>query len=183
MSFPRASGVLLHPTSLPGRYGLGDLGPAAFEFIDLLASGRQRIWQVLPLGPTGYGDSPYQCFSAFAGNPLLISPEQLVEDGWLDASDIGQPFAPSAAIDFSAVIAHRHTLWPRVLERFEASGSSATRDRFDRFCATHADWLNDYALFMAVKDAHDQRPWTTWSADIARREPAAVARLVVGSFL
>ena len=175
MSFPRASGVLLHPTSLPGRYGLGDLGPAAFEFIDLLASGRQRIWQVLPLGPTGYGDSPYQCFSAFAGNPLLISPEQLVEDGWLDASDIGQPFAPSAAIDFSAVIAHRHTLWPRVLERFEASGSSATRDRFDRFCATHADWLNDYALFMAVKDAHDQRPWTTWSADIARREPAAVA--------
>jgi 4-alpha-glucanotransferase len=153
MSFPRASGVLLHPTSLPGRYGLGDLGPAAFEFIDLLASGRQRIWQVLPLGPTGYGDSPYQCFSAFAGNPLLISPEQLVEDGWLDASDIGQPFAPSAAIDFSAVIAHRHTLWPRVLERFEASGSSATRDRFDRFCATHADWLNDFALFMAVDEA------------------------------
>ena len=175
MSFPRASGVLLHPTSLPGLYGLGDLGPAAFEFIDLLASGRQRIWQVLPLGPTGYGDSPYQCFSAFAGNPLLISPEQLVEDGWLDASDIGQPFAPSAAIDFSAVIAHRHTLWPRVLERFEASGSSTTRDRFDRFCATHADWLNDYALFMAVKDAHDQRAWTTWPADIARREPAAVA--------
>jgi 4-alpha-glucanotransferase len=175
MSFPRASGVLLHPTSLPGRYGIGDLGPAAFEFIDMLASARQRVWQVLPLGPTGYGDSPYQCFSAFAGNPLLISPERLIEDGWLTAADAGRPLPDSAAVDFPAVIAHRRMLWPRVFARFEASGSSAMRDRFGRFCATHAHWLNDYALFMAVKDAHEQRPWTQWSPAIARREPAAIA--------
>ena len=87
MSFPRSSGLLLHPTSLPGRFGIGDLGASALEFIDLLAAGRQRLWQVLPLGPTGYGDSPYQCFSAFAGNPLLISVDQLIEDGLATAAD------------------------------------------------------------------------------------------------
>ena len=93
MAFRRSSGVLLHPTSLPGGFGIGDLGPSAFEFIDLLASAGQRLWQVLPLGPTGYGDSPYQCFSAFAGNPLLISLERLIEDGLLTESEAGDPHA------------------------------------------------------------------------------------------
>jgi 4-alpha-glucanotransferase len=88
MAFRRSSGVLLHPTSLPGGYGIGDLGPAALDFVDLLAAGKQRLWQVLPLGPTGYGDSPYQCFSAFAGNPLLISLDRLIDDGLLTATDV-----------------------------------------------------------------------------------------------
>jgi 4-alpha-glucanotransferase len=176
MSFHRSSGVLLHPTSLPGRFGIGDLGPSAFEFIDLLASAGQRLWQVLPLGPTGYGDSPYQCFSAFAGNPLTISLEQLIADGLLTESEAGDPqaFQPGN-VDFPAVIAHRRALWPHVLERFDASSRPPIRDRFDRFCSAHADWLDDFALFMAVKDAHGQTAWTAWEPGIAQRDPSAVA--------
>ena len=122
MPLRRSSGVLLHATSLPGGFGIGDLGPAAFEFIDLLASAGQRLWQVLPLGPTGYGDSPYQCFSAFAGNPLLISLERLIEDGLLTETEVrGEHVFRSGNVDFPAVIAHRRALWPRVLTRFEAA--------------------------------------------------------------
>jgi 4-alpha-glucanotransferase len=176
MSFPRSSGVLLHPTSLPGSAGIGDLGRRALEFIDLLAAARQRVWQVLPLGPTGYGDSPYQCFSAFAGNPLLISLERLIDDGLLLASQTSAaPSFDAGNVDFAAVIAHRREIWPSVLDRFESSSHSSTRERFDRFCATEARWLNDFALFMAVKDAHGQAPWTKWDRDIVRRQPAAIA--------
>src|SRR6185436_14699645 len=104
MSFRRSSGILLHPTSLPGRFGIGDLGPAVVEFLDLLVAGRQRVWQVLPLGPTGYGDSPYQCFSAFAGNPLLVSLEGLVADGWLAESDLpDRSRFEDGDVDFPAV--------------------------------------------------------------------------------
>jgi 4-alpha-glucanotransferase len=177
MAFRRASGVLLHPTSLPGGYGIGDLGPAAFEFIDRLVDGKQKLWQVLPLGPTGYGDSPYQCFSAFAGNPLLISPDRLIDQGLLTAADAGpRDRFTDGPVDFPAVIAHRQSLWPRALERFEAGGTGPMRDRFERFCLTHANWLNDYALFMSVKAAHGQVAWTSWEQDIAHREPDAVAR-------
>ena len=182
MAFRRSSGVLLHPTSLPGGYGIGDLGPAALDFIDLLAAGKQRLWQVLPLGPTGYGDSPYQCFSAFAGNPLLISLDRLIDEGLLTATDVesadvGAAFSrPANSVDFPAVIAHRELLWPRVLERFDASGARPMHERFERFRLNEAHWLNDYALFMAVKSAHRQAPWTSWERDIARREPDAVAR-------
>jgi 4-alpha-glucanotransferase len=177
MPFPRSSGVLLHPTSLPGRFGIGDLGTGALEFIDALAAAGQRAWQVLPLGPTGYGDSPYQCFSAFAGNPLLISLDALIQDGLLTPSEASgqQPFV-DGDVDFAAVLAHRHALWPRVLDRFEAGASGLVRDRFDRFCVVNAAWLDDFALFMAVKAAHDQVAWTKWARDIAQREPAAVAR-------
>jgi 4-alpha-glucanotransferase len=177
MSFPRSSGVLLHPTSLPGGFGIGDLGPGAFEFIDELASARQHVWQVLPLGPSGYGDSPYQCFSAFAGNSLLVSPERLIDEGLLTEAEAGERsrFTPGD-VDFRAVIAHRRTLWPCVLDRFDASAGSSTRDRFDRFCQEQARWLDDFALFMAVKDAHGQIPWTEWEPDIAGCDPPAVAR-------
>ena len=120
MSFRRSSGVLLHPTSLPGRFGIGDLGPSAFAFVDLLASAGQRLWQVLPLGPTGYGDSPYQSFSAFAGNPLLISLDVLIEDGLLDRSEAAAASHASGSVDYERVIAHRRAIWPRVLERFDA---------------------------------------------------------------
>src|SRR5574339_800944 len=134
--FPRSSGVLLHPTSLAGRFGIGDLGAEAFAFIDFLASSGQRLWQVLPLGPTGYGDSPYQCFSAFAGNPLLISLDVLIEEGLLSAAGVpgGAGFA-DGTVEFETVLAHRHAVWPRVLDRFDASADAALRDRFERFCA------------------------------------------------
>jgi 4-alpha-glucanotransferase len=181
MAFRRSSGVLLHPTSLPSGYGIGDLGPACVDFIDLLASGKQHLWQVLPLGPTGYGDSPYQCFSAFAGNPLLISPERLIEDGLLTEAETragtGATLAGSTTnVDFPAVIAHRQSLWPRVLDRFESAGSGPWRDRFERFCVTQASWLSDYALFMSVKAAHGEAPWTSWAQDVAQRDPSAIAR-------
>jgi 4-alpha-glucanotransferase len=177
MPFPRSSGVLLHPTSFPGRFGIGDLGSAAFEFIEALAAAGQRVWQVLPLGPTGYGDSPYQCFSAFAGNPLLISLDDLIKGGLLTASEasVQKPFV-HGDIDFAAVIAHRQALWPRVLDRFESAAPAAMRERFDRFCSANAAWLDDFALFMAVKAAHGQIAWTRWEPDIAQCDPAAVAR-------
>ena len=177
MSFPRSSGVLLHPTSLPGRFGIGDLGPSAFAFIELLASAGQRLWQVLPLGPTGYGDSPYQCFSAFAGNTLLVSLEGLVEDGLLTEAEAGDPgLFTSGNVDFPAVIAQRRTLWPRVLDRFDAAGGTPMRDRFDHFCLAHANWLDDFALFMSVKEAHEDAAWTAWEPDIAQRDSSAIAR-------
>jgi 4-alpha-glucanotransferase len=174
MSFPRSSGVLLHPTSLPGRYGIGDLGPSALEFLDLLAAAGQRVWQVLPLGPTGYGDSPYQSFSSFAGNPLLISLEDLLAQGLLDDAHLREapPFTPGR-VNYEQVIAHRRTLWPLVLERFEAGGPGV-RSRFDEFCREHASWLNDFALFMALKDAHDEVAWTKWETDIAARQPESI---------
>jgi len=183
MTRRRSSGVLLHPTSLPGRFGIGDLGPSAIEFLDLLATAGQRLWQVLPLGPTGYGDSPYQCFSSFAGNPLLISLDYLIADGLLTeteaaASDQERGVRPvrRGAVDFPAVFAHRRALWPQVFDRFAASAPAAARDRFDSFCRTHAAWLDDFALFMAVKTEHDQVEWTKWEPAIAQRDPAAIAR-------
>jgi 4-alpha-glucanotransferase len=184
----RCSGVLLHPTSLPGRFGIGDLGPSAFEFVDFLTAARQQLWQVLPLGPTGYGDSPYQCFSAFAGNPLLVSLDRLIEQGLLTDADAARPpepppiretSAPEGAadrIDYPAVLAHRRALWPLVLDRFDATAPSSMRDEFDRFCRAHAAWLDDFALYMAVKAAHAHVAWTEWAPDIAQRDPAAIAR-------
>jgi 4-alpha-glucanotransferase len=177
MQARRSSGVLLHPTSLPGRFGIGDLGRSALEFIDFLASAGQRLWQMLPLGPTGYGDSPYQSFSAFAGNPLLISLERLIEDGLLTEKEaLDHHVSQPGDIDFPAVIAHRRAIWARVLDRFDMMSTPAMRDDFDRFCRAHASWLDDFALFMAVKDTQGQAAWTAWEPEIAQRDPAAVAR-------
>src|SRR5215510_6299457 len=176
---PRAAGILLHPTSLPRGADIGDLGPGAFAFIDWLASARQRIWQVLPLGPTGYGNSPYQCFSAFAGNPLLISLEGLAEDGLLTDQAARRPSGAEGSVDFPTVIEHRRALWPQVLDRFEKAAGPQERDRFDRFCRDHAGWLDDFALFMAVKETQNQTAWTRWEPDIAQRDPAAIARWTV----
>src|SRR5688572_13637582 len=175
-AFSRSSGVLLHPTSLPGRFGIGDLGANAFEFVEWLAAAGQRLWQVLPLGPTGYGNSPYQSFSAFAGNPLLIGLDELIKDGLLTAASCGQGTFAEGDVDFSAVIQHRQALWPQVLERFDQAAPPAARDRFDRFCHRNTGWLSDYALFMAVKAAHDNTAWTTWESEIAQRAPSAVAQ-------
>ncbi len=177
MRFPRSSGVLLHPTSLPGPWGIGDAGPEAFRFVDWLASAGQSLWQLLPLGPTGYGDSPYQCFSAFAGNPLLTSPEALVADGLLEPADLeSRPDFPAGHVDYGAVIAWKRGLLARAADRFERGRSHAGRlhGAFDEWRSQASSWLGSYALFMALKDAAGGAPWAEWPAPLRRREAAAL---------
>ncbi len=177
MRFPRASGILLHPTSLPGPYGIGDLGPQAHHFVDFLVDAGQSIWQVLPLGPTGYGDSPYQCFSAFAGNPLLISPDLLIEEGHLSPGDVEQaPTFPEVVVDYGPVIEYKTRLLHTAFDRFRETRSLLERSEFAAFCEGKRDWLDDYALFMALKDKHRGEVWTTWPQDIARRDGDAMLR-------
>lgn len=176
MSFPRSSGVLLHPTSLPGPFGIGDLGEEAFGFIDFLAVSGQSLWQVLPLGPTGYGDSPYQCFSAFAGNPLLISPARLAEDGLLTNDDLtNRPRFRPSRVDFGRVIDYKKTLLDRAFDSFQRMSEGALRAEFIRFCEANNWWLDDYALFRALKRAHGGVSWTDWEPRFAVREPDALA--------
>ena len=179
MRFERAAGVLLHPTSLPGRYGIGDLGNEAYRFVDFLVEAKQAYWQILPLGPTGYGDSPYQSFSAFAGNPLLISPDMLVRDGYLPQTAVSSPPAfPTDAVDFGWVIDYKTKLFQQAYEHFRARGTAVQQTAFAQFCAEQANWLDDYALFMALKNAHVDHEggvWTYWPRDIAQREPQAMA--------
>ncbi len=176
MNFPRSSGILLHPTSLPGANGIGELGTEAHAFADFLRDSGQHIWQVLPLGPTGYGDSPYQCFSAFAGNPLLISIETLAAEGYLDASDLaGKPQFPAHAVDFGAVIGWKLPLLRKAFASF-GRATSAEREPYEAFCQRHIAWLDDFALFMALKQAHDLVIWMEWPRELALREPAALER-------
>src|SRR5262249_205202 len=140
-----------------------------------LAAAKQGLWQVLPLGPTGYGDSPYQCFSAFAGNPLLVSLETLAREGWLSASDLaGAPPFPERNVDYEAVTRFRLPLLDRAYEGFEAGATPAARREFESFCRRERAWLDDYALFAALKDAHGGRAWTEWEEDLVRRRPAAL---------
>ena len=175
MKFPRTSGILLHITSLPGRFGIGDLGPGAYEFADFLQDAGQKLWQVLPLNPTGYGDSPYQCFSAFAGNPLLVSLERLRDQGLLQASDLANvPAFPDTSIDFGSVITYKMSVLRRAAQVFFADGSHSDRDAFESFCEGSRSWLDDYALFMAVKDQHHGVIWTSWAPEIRRRDPQAM---------
>ncbi|HEX7593556.1 MAG TPA: 4-alpha-glucanotransferase, partial [Anaerolineae bacterium] len=165
MKFPRRSGVLLHPTSLPGKFGIGDLGDAAYRFVDFLAAARQSYWQVLPLSPTGYGDSPYQTLSAFAGNSMLISPEKLVELGHLSADDLRDaPNFPDDRVDFGPVIQYKTGLLDRAFANFRARG---TDPAFARYCSEQAAWLDDFALFMALKETHDLRSWHAWERELA----------------
>jgi 4-alpha-glucanotransferase len=171
----RTSGILLHPTSLPGPFGIGDLGPAAYRFVDFLAAAGQGLWQVLPLGPTGYRDSPYQCTSACAGNPLLISPEQLLAAGWIDAADLEHPEFPEEQVDFGPVHAWKFALLVRAHQGFLDRADQDQRDAYDRFQTDHQDWLSDYALYAALKAAHADRPWTEWPAPLALRDPAALS--------
>jgi 4-alpha-glucanotransferase len=170
---PRRSGILLHPTSLPGRYGIGDLGPEAIRFLDFLAGAEQRLWQVLPLGPTGYGDSPYQCFSAFAGNPLLVSLDLLVEEGLLTSDDVAEAALPEGQADYGAALAFK---LPRLVTAYERAKEKPDVQRgFEAFCREQSAWLDDYALFMAVKQAHDGVSWTDWGPEIRARRPRALA--------
>ncbi|HEX5689135.1 MAG TPA: 4-alpha-glucanotransferase [Roseiflexaceae bacterium] len=171
----RKSGLLLHPTSLPSRWGIGDLGVTAYEFVDFLEATGQQLWQVMPLGPTGYGDSPYQGFSAFAGNPLLISFDILQSEGLLGEQDLAEaPFFNDQMVDYGAVIPFKLNLLRRSFERFKQTAAPAQRDEFALFREQQRAWLADYALFAALKGAHDGANWTDWEPAIARREPAAV---------
>ncbi len=177
MEFPRSSGILLHPTSLPGRFGMGDLGDSSFEFVDFLAAAGQQLWQILPLGPTGYGDSPYQCFSAFAGNPLLISPHKLVEQGFLSAEAIANPPAfPADKVDFGPVIQYKNGLLDQAIAGFKEKASPDQRRSFASFNELNKDWLDDYALFMALKEQHDGATWSSWELELIQRQPDALQK-------
>lgn len=175
MQFPRACGVLLHPTSLPGPFGIGDLGPHIERFLDFLAAAGQTYWQILPLGPTGYGDSPYACFSAFAGNPFLVSPEYLVRDGLLAAEDLADvPDFAADRVEFGRVIPWKNALLATAFERFRAGVADDLVAEFAEFRAAEAGWLEDYALFRAIKDDHNGTPWNLWESDFAQRVPHAL---------
>ncbi len=177
MKFERASGILLHPTSLPGPYGIGDLGPAAYRWVDWLSGTGCKLWQVLPLGPTGYGDSPYQCFSAFAGNPYLISPDFLLRDNLLHSDDLANlPAFDPHKVDFGWLIPWKLNLLERAFIRF-STDRETWRTAFDAFCADNSYWLPDYALFMAIKEAHGGGPWQDWPAELRQREPAALEKV------
>ncbi|MCI0376457.1 MAG: 4-alpha-glucanotransferase [Gemmataceae bacterium] len=173
-SSSRSAGLLLHPTSLPGPYGIGDLGPAAYAWIDTLVQAKQKWWQILPLGPTGYGDSPYQSFSAFAGNPNLVSPELLVNDGLLDRADIADGRPSQQHVDFGAVISFKNQVLEKAWQLFQAGRGAKLQSEFADFCLDHAGWLDDYALFMALKEAQATPSWLDWPADLRRREGAAI---------
>jgi 4-alpha-glucanotransferase len=172
---PRSSGVLLHITSLPGPHGIGDLGPVARRWVDTLARAKQTWWQILPLGPAGAGDSPYQCYSAFAGNPMLISPELFGRDGLLTRGDLaGSERFPAGHVDFARVRKHKGGLLARAFERFAGGHGRGLRGEFEKFRRSHSGWLDDFALFMALREAQPGRSWTEWSRDLMLRKPTAL---------
>ncbi len=175
MTVSRSSGIFLHLTSLPGPYGIGDMGRAARRFADFLAQARQRYWQILPVGPVGPGASPYSSPSAFAGSPLLIGPEPLLERGLLTDGDLeAAPSFPAGHVDYGRVIPFKLDLLKKAFERFEAGASAADHRALDRFRSENAGWLGDFALFMALREAHDEAPWTRWDAPLRRRSPDAL---------
>ena len=176
MKFNRSGGVLLHPSSLPGPYGIGDLGPQAYHFVDWLGSTGCKLWQILPLGPTGYGDSPYQCFSAFAGNPYLISFDGLIEDGLLMQDDFAvMPKFNSSRVDFGQLIPWKLDLLQRAFSRL-SSGSKEFREEFEQFRIANASWLDDFALFMSLKEANGGGAWSGWPKSLRTREKSAIAK-------
>jgi 4-alpha-glucanotransferase len=176
VSFSRSSGILLHPTSLPGPFGVGDLGDEAYRFANFLAENGQQLWQVLPLGPTGYGNSPYASFSAFAGNTLLISLERLVEEGLLSASDIASPPPfPAETVDYEQAHQFKERLLRKAFNAFRRATSAGLRGNFEHFSQQAAHWLDDYALYRSLKEAHGEKSWIEWERDFVRRDEGALA--------
>ncbi len=170
MKFERSAGILLHPTSLPGKFGIGDLGSEAYRFVDFLVEAGQKLWQVFPLGPTGYGDSPYQCFSAFAGNPLLISPEILIEEGLLSEETLSDiPESDAAKIDFGKVIEYKKLLFKKAYSTFKTRPDRLNTE-FKAFCNEQKEWLEDFSLFMACKDFHGGSVWSSWERGLIHRD-------------
>ena len=176
MKFERSSGILLHPTSLPGPFGIGDLGPQAHRWIDFLSQAGCGLWQVLPLGPTGYGDSPYQSFSSFAGNPYLISPELLLKDGLLHSNDLVEsPDFPAERVDFGKLIPWKIGLLDRAFIQFQQAAPGEMSTEFDEFKSRHSYWLDDFCLFMALKEAHGGGSWVNWPRPLLSHESKAIA--------
>jgi len=180
MRFERSSGILLHITSLPSRGGIGDLGPAAYEFIDFLARARQHVLQVLPLGPTAFGNSPYAASSAFAGNPALISLELLADWGWIEPSRIQNLAPPAAAVDFDAVEKVKIPLLAEAAANFVSPGVNGAalagqRLEFEQFCQAQSSWLNNFALFAHFRSEFGTAAWSEWPEPIRRRDPRAIA--------
>jgi len=176
MKFPRTSGIILHPTSLPGPDGIGDLGPEAYQWIDFLTEAQCTLWQVLPLGPTGYGDSPYQCFSAFAGNPYLVSPLLLYEEGLLQKEDLDKrPAFPEGSVPYGEVIPWKLYLLERAFHYFKHNPGPWVED-FEAFKQAQAFWLEDFSLFMALKEAHGGAPWNQWESSLRQRQPQALEK-------
>ncbi|MGC2528667.1 MAG: 4-alpha-glucanotransferase [Candidatus Acidiferrum sp.] len=171
----RSCGILLHVTSLPSPYGIGDLGPSAFSWIDRIHDAGQGWWQALPLGPTGYGNSPYQSLSSFAGNGLLISPECLISDGLLNASDCAFQFR-SDLVDYDSVIPFKEKLLEKAWTKFISGERSDLRPAYQEFCATQETWLEDYALFRALKNKFDGSYYLEWPEDLIQRKPAALGK-------
>ena len=176
--FERSSGILLHPTSLPGKYGIGSLGKEAYKFVDFLKKANQKLWQIFPLGPTGYGDSPYQCFSTFAGNPYLIDFDLLIEQNLLNEEDLRDvDFGGNEEyIDYGAIYNQKYPLLRKAYDNFKANGNDYLRGKLDAFKAENNDWLNDYSLFISLKNHFNGLPWTEWPHDIKVREEAAVSK-------
>lgn len=177
MPFERASGILLHPTSLPSRGGIGDLGPAAYEFLDFLAAAQQHLWQVLPLGPLGYGNSPYSATSAFAGNPLLISLERLAERGWLAPERLEVLPSAVARVDYDQVSVQKFELLREAAGTFLQRASGTENMRFERFCSENRWWLHDYSLFDLLRRQNHFLRWNRWLPELARRDPAALDKV------
>src|SRR4051794_6764544 len=173
MTFPRSTGILLHPISLPSWGGIGDLGPAAYEFLDFMARARQGVWQVLPLNPPANGTSPYSSTSAFAGNALLISAERLVEHGWLDASSLSTLTATVGQIDYDQVKREKLPLIRLAAENFLNRANPEARQRFENFCAHNVWWLADYVAFDALRERHGG-DWSRWPGQLARRDSASL---------
>ena len=175
MKFPRASGILLHPTSLPGPFGIGDLGGEAIKFVDLLVEAGQTYWQILPLAPPGDGDSPYSAYSAFAGNTLLVSPELLVDDGLVTETDLANaPKFSSANVEFSKVEGWKREILATAFETFRSTSGSTLHDEFEFFTRENFWWLDDYAAFRAIKTSHEQQAWFQWASPLKSRDEAAL---------
>ena len=174
----RSSGILLHPTSLPSRGGIGDLGPAAYEFVDWLAAAKQTLWQVLPLQPVGSGNSPYSCTSAFAGNILLLSLERLAERGLLDR-ELAGALDGDLPVDFESVRLRKLPLLREAAANFLRAAPDAARERYANFCRECDWWLEDYVLFSVLREKFGELPWNAWPREIARRDPETVTQLRV----
>ncbi len=189
MEFQRASGILLHPTSLPGAFGIGDLGPEAYKFVDFLVDSGQKIWQILPLGLTGYGNSPYASYSAFAGNTNLISPDLLARDGLLSEQDFdGIPEFPASRVDYQPVLEYKSKLYKISFENFKERVTEEEKHNFFYFCDINNYWLQDFAMFMAIKEHYELeakkagtenqcKTWSDWEHDIVIRKADALAHI------
>ena len=177
MPFQRASGLLMHITSLPSYGGIGDLGPAAYDFADYLAASKQRLWQVLPLGPTGYGNSPYAALSAFAGNPLLVSLEHLSDWGWIDGERLRGLPGRSGDVEFEEVERTRLPLLAEAAHNFLARKHADQWNRYEQYCRDNQSWLNDYALYAILCRRFQTNNWNAWPEEYALRRPETLEKL------